>query len=127
MKIKNNTLDAVGFSSSLICAIHCALIPVLLSFTSLSSLHFLANPYIEWSFIGLGIVFAILSLLPSYKRVHRNIRPLSYAMVGFLFIALGRFHFTDLWESANTVLGAFLVALSHYFNWKYNYNIKNPK
>ncbi|MDD7884476.1 MerC domain-containing protein [Flavivirga sp. 57AJ16] len=118
MKIKNNTIDLIAFSSSLICAVHCAAIPVVLSFSSLSSLHFLENPYIEWTFISFGIVFILTSLLPSYKKVHHQTKPLLYAALGFAFIALGRLNLTELWEIINTVIGAFIVALAHYLNWK---------
>ncbi|WP_308992496.1 MerC domain-containing protein [Mariniflexile litorale] len=118
MKIKNNTIDLIAFSSSLICAVHCAAIPVVLSFSSLSSLHFLENPYIEWTFISFGLVFVLTSLLPSYKKVHHQIKPLLYATLAFAFIAVGRLNLTELWEIINTVIGAFIVALAHYLNWK---------
>lgn len=118
MKIKNNTIDVIALTSSLICAVHCAAIPIVISFSSLSSLHFLENPYIEWTFISLGVVFVFVSLWPSYKKHHHKLKPLIFAALGFAFIALGRLDFTELWEVINTVLGAFLVSLAHYFNWK---------
>lgn len=117
MKIKNNNIDLIAFSSSIICAVHCAAIPVVLSFSSLGSLHFLENPYIEWTFICFGLVFVLTSLWPSYKKVHHQTKPLLYAALGFAFIALGRLNLTELWEIINTVIGAFIVALAHYSNW----------
>lgn len=118
MKIKNNTIDIIALSSSLICAVHCAAIPVVLSFSSLSSLHFLENPYIEWTFIVFGLLFVLTSLWPSYKKVHHRVKPLLYAALGFVFIALGRGNLTELWEISNTVMGASLVSVAHYLNWK---------
>lgn len=118
MKIKNNTIDLIALSSSLICAVHCAAIPVVLSFSSLGSLHFLGNPYIEWTFISFGLVFVLTSLWPSYKKVHHRTKPLLLAGLGFAFIGIGRLHLTELWEIVNTVLGASIVALAHYLNWK---------
>ncbi|MEO1032312.1 MAG: MerC domain-containing protein [Bacteroidota bacterium] len=119
MKIKNANLDIIALTSSLICAVHCAVIPVVLSFSSLSSLHFLENPYIEWCFICLGVLFVFISLWPSYKKVHHKLKPLRFASVGFFLIAIGRFEFTALWEIGNTVLGALLVSIAHYFNWRF--------
>lgn len=118
MKIKNKNIDIIALASSLICAVHCAAIPVIFSFSSLSSLHFLGNPYIEWTFIAIGVVFVFVSLWPSYKKVHHKKKPLLLAGLGFVFIALGRLHLTDLWEVTNTVIGASIVSLAHYFNWK---------
>ena len=118
MKTNSSTIDIIALTSSLICAVHCAAIPIVLSFSSLSSLHFLENPYIEWTFILLGLVFVLISLWPSYTKHHQRIKPLVYAFFGFLLIALGRLDYTELWEVGFTVFGAFLVSLSHYFNWK---------
>lgn len=118
MKIKNPTYDIIALSSSLICAIHCAAVPIVLSFSSLSSLHFLHNPLIEWFFIALGIVFVLVSLWPTYKRVHNRSKPLLIAALGFGLIALGRLDFNELWEIANTVMGALMVSVAHFVNWK---------
>ncbi|MEC3966181.1 MerC domain-containing protein [Flagellimonas halotolerans] len=118
MKIKNQTFDIIALTSSFICAIHCAAVPILLSFPSLSSLHFLHNPLIEWSFIGLGVVFVFVSLWPSYKKVHRKSGPLLIAALGFGTIALGRLDFSGTWEVVHTVFGAIMVAVAHFINWK---------
>lgn len=118
MRIKNNTIDIIALSSSFICAIHCAALPILLSFSSLTSLHFLENPYIEWTFISLGVVFVFISILPSYKKNHHKLRALLIASTGFILIAIGRLEFSELWEVSFTVIGALMVSLAHYFNWR---------
>ena len=118
MKTRNSTLDIIALSSSLICAVHCVAAPIVLSLTTFSSMHFLANPIIEMIFIGLGLVFVLTSLWPSYHKIHRKLKPLQLATLGFIFIGLGRLHFTDLWEISNTIIGTILVSLAHYYNWK---------
>jgi hypothetical protein len=114
MKIKSPTFDIIALTSSLICALHCAAVPIVLSFSSLSSLHFLHEPIIEWSFIAFGLVFVIVSLWPSYKKVHHNSKPLIIATVGFSLIALGRLDLNEVWEVVNTVGGALMVSLAHF-------------
>jgi hypothetical protein len=118
MNIKSKTLDIVAITSSIICAIHCAAIPIVISFSSLSSLRFLTNPYVEWSFISLAIVFVLVSLWPSYKNSHGKTKPLFLALIGFIFIALGRIEITELCEVITTVVGALLVSAAHFFNWR---------
>ncbi|MCR9228271.1 MAG: MerC domain-containing protein [Flavobacteriaceae bacterium] len=118
MKIKTPTFDIIALTSSLICAIHCAAVPIVLSFSSLSSLHFLHHPFIEWSFIGLGVVFVFVSLWPSYRKVHYSPKPLIFAAIGFGLIALGRLDLNEAWEIINTVGGALVVSLAHFVNWK---------
>ena len=125
MRIKNNTLDIFASLSSFICAVHCVVAPIIVSFSSLGSLSFLENPYIEWTFIGIGVVFVIISLWPSYRKVHHQTKPLFYAALGFTIIAIGRLEFTELWEISNTVIGALLVSTAHYFNWKILKNSSN--
>ena len=118
MKIKTPTYDIIALTSSLICAIHCAAVPIVLSFSSLSGLHFLHNPLIEWSFIGLGLVFVFVSLWPSYKKAHHSSKPLFIAAIGFGLIALGRLDLSEAWEIVNTVGGALMVSVAHFINWK---------
>ncbi|MEM6720728.1 MAG: MerC domain-containing protein [Bacteroidota bacterium] len=118
MRVKSNTIDIIALTSSLICAIHCAAIPIVLSFSSMSSLHFLENPWIEWTFILMGVVFVFVSLWPSYKKVHHQTKPLIVAAIGFGLIAIGRLEFTEMWEVGNTVVGALFVSSAHYINWK---------
>ena len=98
MATKSYTLDIIALTSSLICAIHCAAIPIVLSISSLGGLHFIENAIIEWSFITLGVLFFFLSLWPSYKKYHHNAKPISIAVFGFLFIAIGRIPYTETWE-----------------------------
>jgi len=117
MNIKNKTLDVVAITSSIICAIHCAAIPIIISFSSLTSLHFLSNPFIEWSFICLAIVFVYVSLWPSYKKNHGKTTPLFIALTGFFLIALGRIEITEVWEIITTVIGAIFISFAHYCNW----------
>lgn len=118
MKIKSNTIDIVALTSSLICAVHCAVIPLVLSFSSLANFYFLKNPYIELTFISFGIFFILYSLWPSYKKNHHNSKPLRYAAFGFTLIALGRLNLSELFEIIHTVTGASLLSFAHYLNWK---------
>ncbi|MBW8242930.1 MerC domain-containing protein [Muricauda oceani] len=118
MKLKTPTFDIIALTSSLICAIHCAAVPIVLSFSSLSSLHFLHNPLIEWTFIAIGVVFVFVSLWPSYKKTHHNPKPLLVSAVGFGLIALGRLDLNETWEIVNTVGGALMVSAAHFVNWK---------
>ncbi|UGU16368.1 MerC domain-containing protein [Sinomicrobium kalidii] len=111
--------DYLGFSTSLLCAIHCAIVPVLITFSALGSLSFLANPAIEWTFIVTGLFLALLSLWPSYRKYHHKKFPLLLATSGFVLIALSRIEVHELWEAVLTPPGALGIAIAHYFNWKY--------
>lgn len=118
MRFKNGTMDLIALSSSLICAIHCASIPLVLSIASLSQFHFLGNPSIEWTMLSFALVFIIVSLWPSYKSQHHNTKPLLCAAIGYIFIIMSRLNITELWEISNTVVGTCLLSKAHFLNWK---------
>ena len=111
--------DHVGFSASLLCAVHCAAIPILISFSALGSLAFLAHPLVEWTFISIGLVLALLSLRPSYLKDHHKKLPIILAISGFVLIALSRIEIHELWEAILTPAGAICIAVAHYYNWKF--------
>lgn len=116
---KENPLDFVGISASLICGIHCAALPFIMVLTPLAGLRFLAEPWIEYSVIAGSFIIAMFSLIHGYRRHHHRPLPLRIAGLGFLLIGIGHlFHGKGL-EHALVAIGALLVALAHYINWRY--------
>lgn len=120
MKILNSLhIDQIGFSASLICAIHCATMPIILSIiSSMPSLFFLSNPLFEISMIALSIIIGFSSILPAYLKQHGKISPLALMLLGFCFIFSGHFIAIEELEPIVTPIGAFLVAISHFVNYK---------
>ncbi|WP_188459881.1 MerC family mercury resistance protein [Marivirga lumbricoides] len=116
-RILNFPLDIFGILASLLCAIHCLALPILLSISSLAFLDFLANPWIEYSVIIISILIAFYSLLPAYKQ-HRKITPLIIVLTGFLLIAIGQSEFFIVPEFTFTSGGAICIALAHSINWR---------
>ncbi|WKK81917.2 MerC domain-containing protein [Marivirga arenosa] len=110
-------LDAIGMMASILCAIHCAALPVLLSLSTLASLHFLANPWIEYSIIFFSLLLALVSFLPAFKRHHSNFLPLILLGLGFILIGMGQSGLIEVNEVVLTVSGAFLIAIAHIVNW----------
>ena len=116
---KKVQIDLVGFWVSTLCALHCIAVPLLLTFSALGSLHFLANPTIELVALSFSVVVAFSSLLPSYLNKHRSKKPIVFMLAGLILIFSGRvFHDIELAEVGFTVMGAFLVAGAHLINWR---------
>ncbi|WKN44169.1 MerC domain-containing protein [Tunicatimonas pelagia] len=127
--------DFVGFSASLLCALHCAALPFLLTLAPLAGLQFLRNPWIEYTLILISFCIACYALIPGYRRYHRKPLALILVLLGFLLIGSGRFLEP---ESVLTSSGAVLVAIAHLVNWKqvqqaraalsnYIHSLKNTK
>lgn len=111
-------LDFVGFAASMLCAIHCAALPFLLSMASLTGLHFLDNHWIEYTIIILSLLIASNALVHGYRKHHRKTLALIVAAIGFILIGFGQFSGTELKEVLFTSMGAATVAIAHLINWR---------
>ena len=60
--------DFMGFSASLLCAVHCAALPFLLTLAPLAGLQFLRNPWVEYALILISFGIACYALIPGYRR-----------------------------------------------------------
>lgn len=117
MKFFSWHLDFVGFGASLLCALHCMLMPLLLTVGIFAGTNWLMNPLSEWIFIGASIGIASWSLLQSYFNNHRNITPLLMAGIGFIGLILAQKVFASNahWLMAT---GGGLIAYAHFYNWR---------
>jgi hypothetical protein len=116
-------LDAAGFSASLLCAIHCAFVPVLLTLSFFEGLYFLADPTIERVVLAISFFLALVSLLPSYLKHHHRLSPILIFVLGAFLIILGRLDLSSLWEILFTSVGATCIAVAHLVNWKLHKNL----
>ncbi|MBK9149792.1 MAG: MerC domain-containing protein [Saprospiraceae bacterium] len=119
--------DSAGFFTSLLCAIHCSAVPVLMSLGLIGTGSWLHNHAFDWVVIGIGIVIAGYSIVGDFFRRHRNIRPLITALVGFLFLFTGMVEHHG-WMLVFSVIGGLLVAYSHILNFRYggSCSVKQP-
>jgi MerC mercury resistance protein len=116
-------LDAAGFSASLLCAIHCAFVPVLVTLSFFEGLYFLADPTIERVVLAMSFFLALASLLPSYLKHHHRLSPILIFVLGAFLIILGRLDLSSLWEILFTSVGATCIAVAHLVNWKLHKNL----
>lgn len=112
-------LDFIGFSASLLCAIHCAALPFLLSMAPLAGLQFLDNHWIEYTIILLSFFIASNALINGYRKHHKKFLPLTIATSGFLLIGFGQFSQTEWQEILLTSCGGMTIAIAHLINWRY--------
>lgn len=111
-------LDSLGFSASMLCAVHCVAVPLLLTVSTWSGLQILNKPSIELTVLCGSAVFALVSIVPSCIRYHRNPKALALVIAGFILIGLGRFDVDKIWEIVFTSVGAATVASAHFLNWR---------
>lgn len=125
MKFLNKThrLDQFGITASIACAVHCAALPLVITFLPLLGLEFLANIWVEITMICLSLLIGTYSLGSSYPK-HKRSLPILILVTGFLSIAMGHFVFKDF-EAILIPAGGFIIAAAHLMNWKYSRSCKH--
>ena len=110
--------DRVGATASFLCAIHCALLPFVLTVLPLLGLGFLAGHRFERDFVMFAATLALFSLVGGYRR-HRRPFPLLLAVPGLLLLLLGVTWAADISIVLHSVMvacGGVLVASAHFVN-----------
>jgi hypothetical protein len=110
--------DAIGFSASTLCAIHCAAMPLLLTALPLAGLKFLAHPAIEAAMLVLSLMIGATSLRHGYRKHHRKFTALLILITGFAMIFAGHFVLPAPYGEVTIPSGAGIVAIAHLVNWR---------
>ena len=83
--------DMMGIATSVACAIHCALLPVMVSALPVFGINIIHNAGFEWGMIALAFVVGSYSLFHGYIKHHHSITPLLIFSSGFVFLVLKQF------------------------------------
>lgn len=117
-------LDRFGATGSLICAIHCALTPVLLAAIPSLGLSAWFGGAFEFGFVSFVSVLGLFSLLWGYRR-HRSFRALGLLLAGLTTLWAGvlvpPLHGPPVIHAVVMTLGGTLVGLAHLLNLRLNH------
>lgn len=111
-------VDRVGATASLLCAVHCALLPFVLALLPLIGLEFLAGHTFERIFVACAAALASASLLVAYRR-HRRPHALFLMVPGIALLLFGvaiDINAHVMIHTASVVTGGVLVASAHVTN-----------
>ena len=115
MNIKLNW-DALGIATSIACAIHCALLPVLLTALPVFGIDIIHNLFFEWGMIALAFVVGSYSLFHGYIKHHRSLTPVIIFSIGFVFLILKQvFHEREI---PLLIVAVVLIISAHYYNYR---------
>ncbi len=114
-KKTNNKLDKIGICVSLLCAVHCALLPLIITLLPLIGFGFLANNYFEMAIIATSLLIGYTSLRGSYRK-HCNKTPLIIITQGFAIIFIGKMLIAQHYEWLFLTAGGLLIATAHFYN-----------
>jgi len=116
-KFFSGHLDFLGFSASLLCAIHCISLPILLSVGTLSGLAWLENELLEHGIILFSFIVASWSLGQSYFKYRTKLDAIIIVTIGFGFIFAAHTLVENL-EPILMMIGGCCIAFAHFLNWK---------
>ena len=111
-------LDWAGTATSGVCALHCALLPVVASALPMVGLGLLVEERTEIALVGASAALGAISLSLGFRR-HRSGRALIVLAIGLGMLALGRFAEARDAEAAGMVAvvsGGLAIAGSHLLN-----------
>lgn len=111
-------LDKAGAAASLTCAVHCAIMPLVVTLLPLFGLTFLADERLEWGLLALSASLGISSLCFGFRE-HGSRRALVILAIGLFLLALGRISEQRAWGGwavPVVVAGGGTVAASHFLN-----------
>jgi hypothetical protein len=121
---RHRWLDRFGAMGSIACALHCALLPVVIAaLPSLGIASWLSDGF-ERGFVLFATLLGVFSLLWGYRR-HRVVRALGLLLPGLAILWLGvlypPLHETVVPHAVAMTLGGTLVGLGHLVNLRLNH------
>lgn len=116
-KQTQSIMDRVGIWTSSLCALHCLLLPILITVLPFVSASFFAEAWFEKTILSLSMIIGFWALLTGFYRYHRQLYPLYSLLLGGL-IYWNKDMFGEAYEPLTVVSGALLIVAAHVINIK---------
>lgn len=117
MKLKINW-DALGVTTSVLCAIHCAVLPLAMATLPVLGINIIHNTLFEYGMIGLAFIIGTRALWHGFRRHHHRLSPCMLFMAGMiLLIAKQIWHAYELWFLPFAVG---LIVSAHLLNYRFS-------
>jgi MerC mercury resistance protein len=116
MSTKKINWDAIGIATSIACAIHCALLPLVLTSLPLFGVNIINNLLFELCMILLAFCIGGYSLYHGWKKHHHSFLPLIIFCGGMLLL-FGK----QMWHSYELFLlipAVLCIVSAHYLNFR---------
>jgi len=108
--------DALGIAASVACAIHCALLPLLMTSLPILGVNIINNIWFEVFMILLAAGIGLYSLNHGFKRHHHNRLPIVIFLGGMALLLLKQvLHVYQLWF---LIPGVAMIISAHYINYR---------
>ena len=116
---RHRLLDRLGATGSLLCALHCALLPVLIALLPTLGIATWMSDSFEEGFVVFATLLGLFTLIQGYRR-HRAVRALGLLVPGLAALWLGigyePLHHDAILHAVTMTFGGTLVGLAHLAN-----------
>ncbi|AYD46478.1 MAG TPA: MerC domain-containing protein [Arachidicoccus soli] len=115
MRLKINW-DALGVGASVACAIHCAILPIILSSLPIFGINIIDNKGFEYFMIFAAFAIGAYALSHGYRKHHKSMLPLIIFSFGMIFLFS-----KEIWHQYSIILlvpAVTLIVAAHYINFK---------
>jgi len=116
MPIRKLNWDALGVAVSVACAIHCAVLPLVLATLPVLGINVLHNPGFECGMIGLAFLIGARAFWHGFRLHHRRFLPSVLFAVAILFLIA-----KQVWRQYEGVfvgLGVLFILGAHGLNYR---------
>src|SRR5579872_1977102 len=117
-------LDALGVTASLLCAIHCALLPLLIASLPILGINIIHNAGFEYGMIGLAFIIGGAALWHGFRHHHRRTLPVLLFSCGMMLLIA-----KEIWHSYALAILPFAVLPilgAHWLNFRWSRNAGRP-
>ena len=108
--------DALGIAASVACAIHCAVLPLVMSSLPILGINIINNFWFEIFMIVLAMGIGLHSLTHGFKKHHHRLLPIIVFVIGISLLLVKQIlHQYQIWFLVPAVI---LIVSAHYINYR---------
>jgi hypothetical protein len=108
--------DTLGIAASVACAIHCAVLPLIMTSLPILGINIINNFWFEIMMILFALGIGIYSLTHGFKKHHHHLLPILIFSTGIVLLLMKQvFHQYQLWFLIPAVL---LIVSAHFINYR---------
>jgi hypothetical protein len=108
--------DALGIAASVACAIHCAVLPLVMSSLPILGINIINNFWFEIFMIVLAMGIGLHSLTHGFKKHHHRLLPIIVFVIGISLLLVKQIlHKYQIWFLVPAVI---LIVAAHYINYR---------
>ncbi len=117
--------DFFGITTSIACAVHCTVLPLIISSLPVFGINIINNSPFEWLMIGIAFIIGSVAILHGYRSHHKSLAPFYLLSAGFIFLVIKQFfHDKEFIFLAPAVC---FILYAHFLNYQYTRQSKANK